>query len=275
LNHSSKTSITHFLAISLYSTFLSSCYMSPSQLNVAEEELNPQEKSEVLYSRVQSEIIASVSCQGCHEPDGRSVDLTNENNILALIDRTNPLESKILTELRAFGGTMPPRSRAPLSQAQVDLVKDWVFSVAGKTPPPTTTTTTQPLPPTPPEITPSPSTTTTTTTTTLPTPAPVSPSPEVTFASVRKVFADARCLICHDSTKDINLSTRESILNGDISGLPLIDVGNAVNSLLYESIIDKKPANMPPRRSVANGLARYLTASEVEIVKQWIDQGAQ
>ncbi|HYO83741.1 MAG TPA: DUF1549 domain-containing protein, partial [Bryobacteraceae bacterium] len=77
------------------------------------------------------------------------------------------------------------------------------------------------------------------------------------------------CLQCHSkalSMSGLDLSTRDAALRGGARG-PSIVAGKAAASRLMEAVERKGKLAMPP--------AKPLQAGEVEILRQWIDAGAQ
>ena len=86
----------------------------------------------------------------------------------------------------------------------------------------------------------------------------------------RKVrpILEKRCLGCHgvgSTLSGLDLRTRESALNGGLKG-PAFVPGSAERSLLYKLVSGARAPLMPP--------AGKLPASEVRILKQWLDGGA-
>ena len=80
-----------------------------------------------------------------------------------------------------------------------------------------------------------------------------------------------RCFQCHGDTlqmSGLDLRTREGMLKGGVSG-PAVVPGNAAGSLLYKRITGAEPPRMP-MAPVAP-----LTAQEISLIKDWIDQGAK
>src|SRR5438552_8854586 len=80
-----------------------------------------------------------------------------------------------------------------------------------------------------------------------------------------------RCAQCHGPAlqmSKLNLSTREGMLKGGEKG-PSVIPGNAEASPLYRRISGLQKPAMPMAPVPA------LTSAEVELVKNWIDQGAR
>lgn len=86
----------------------------------------------------------------------------------------------------------------------------------------------------------------------------------------------ANCLACHSSSKakgGLNLETPQAILQGGDSG-PVIVPGKGRESFLYQVAAGEIPDTlMPPKDNASN--AHPLTASELERLLSWIDQGAR
>jgi len=87
---------------------------------------------------------------------------------------------------------------------------------------------------------------------------------------VQPIF-QARCILCHGSEVQmggLRLDQPQSILKGGKSGIPAIVAGKSAQSLLvrYVSGLDPKMV-MPPT-------GERLSAGEISLISQWIDQGA-
>jgi len=93
----------------------------------------------------------------------------------------------------------------------------------------------------------------------------------VDFArDVQPVF-QARCILCHGSEVQmggLRLDQQQSLFKGGKSGIPAIVAGKSAQSLLvrYISGLDPKIV-MPPT-------GERLSAGEISLISQWIDQGA-
>ncbi len=86
-------------------------------------------------------------------------------------------------------------------------------------------------------------------------------------ADIQPIFANS-CWKCHSAAMQLsklNLATRESALVGGEHGVVLVP-GNAEKSRLYRMVAGLEKPSMP--------LDGKLTASQVENIKLWIDQGA-
>ncbi|MCA9167992.1 MAG: hypothetical protein KDB23_10005 [Planctomycetales bacterium] len=95
--------------------------------------------------------------------------------------------------------------------------------------------------------------------------APARPTgPTVSFSKQIAPIIVAKCFGCHtDEFKGgLVVETYTMLMSGGDSGEP-IKAGNAADSLLYQLVESKK---MPPKKP--------LSAEEIELIKNWIDQGA-
>ncbi|MEO1993760.1 MAG: DUF1549 domain-containing protein, partial [Planctomycetaceae bacterium] len=82
-----------------------------------------------------------------------------------------------------------------------------------------------------------------------------------------------RCVVCHGGRKqeaDLDLRTRASILKGGKSG-PAMLVGNAEQSLILRRVLGEE---MPPRRRLVEASVKTMTAGEIDILRNWIADGA-
>ncbi len=81
-------------------------------------------------------------------------------------------------------------------------------------------------------------------------------------------FLQARCQRCHgeDKISKLDLRSRETSLHGGSRGAAII-VGKAEQSLLYQFITGKQQPRMP--------LGEELNGAEIDLLKQWIDAGAE
>src|SRR5437660_1708350 len=76
------------------------------------------------------------------------------------------------------------------------------------------------------------------------------------------------CAGCHGAglkMSNLDLRSRESMLAGGERG-PAIEPGKAANSRLYRFAAGIEKPGMPP--------GKPLSASDVEVLRQWIDEGA-
>ncbi|MBA0085812.1 MAG: DUF1549 domain-containing protein, partial [Acidobacteria bacterium Pan2503] len=89
---------------------------------------------------------------------------------------------------------------------------------------------------------------------------------------IRPILSDA-CFACHGPEDDgrqgnLRLDTKESVF-ADRDGYRIIVPGNSSASRLYQRI-SAKERSMPPASS-----GRTLTAKQIELIRDWIDQGAK
>lgn len=86
-----------------------------------------------------------------------------------------------------------------------------------------------------------------------------------------KPLLRSRCYACHGGLKqesELRLDTGSSILKGGDSGAAVV-AGKSAQSLLLERIVSKDDdERMPPE-------GKPLKATEIQLIKRWIDQGAQ
>ncbi len=102
----------------------------------------------------------------------------------------------------------------------------------------------------------------------------------VDFEKDIKPILETNCVRCHNpkgtefekGDTDLNLSTKEAAFESKST----IVAGNAEKSKLYTTTVlpDDAKKLMPPRNKVTNDLER-LTKDETELVKNWINEGAQ
>lgn len=97
---------------------------------------------------------------------------------------------------------------------------------------------------------------------------------EVTFnRDIRPILSDT-CFTCHGPSKpgrkgDLRLDKPDDVYS-DRDGYHLVVPGHPEKSELYQRIIKSGRGHMPPKRS-----GRQLTAKQIELIKQWIEQGAE
>jgi hypothetical protein len=104
-----------------------------------------------------------------------------------------------------------------------------------------------------------------------PTPSPVQTDTVVSFsADVRPIFANQKigCLGCHGGQNNLFVGTPADLLRGGFHG-PAIVPGNSAASL----IIQKMSPNPPFGARMPFG-GNPVPDSLVQIIKNWIDQGA-
>ncbi|MFL2994627.1 MAG: FlgD immunoglobulin-like domain containing protein [Candidatus Neomarinimicrobiota bacterium] len=85
---------------------------------------------------------------------------------------------------------------------------------------------------------------------------------------IQPIF-DTNCTTCHNyaGSATLNLTSFSGLINGGVSG-PSIIAGDHENSLLYQRLILPvgSAGSMPPNVP--------LSQSEIDLIAQWIDQGA-
>jgi len=92
----------------------------------------------------------------------------------------------------------------------------------------------------------------------------------VVFARDIQPILEVRCLQCHGRGRDkggFRLDTRESLLQGGDSGLA-VKLGKSQESLLIELVSGLDADNVMPKKGTR------LTASEIGLLRAWIDQGS-
>jgi hypothetical protein len=100
-----------------------------------------------------------------------------------------------------------------------------------------------------------------------------SPEKPVDFdRDIRPILSDT-CFACHGPEEDgrqgnLRLDTKEGVFT-DRGGYQIIVPGNSAASRLYQRI-SAKERRMPPASS-----SRTLTPQQIELIREWIDQGAK
>ena len=88
------------------------------------------------------------------------------------------------------------------------------------------------------------------------------------YSQIQPIF-DTNCTTCHNyaGSATLNLTSFSGLINGGVSG-PSIIAGDHENSLLYQRLILPvgSAGSMPPNVP--------LSQSEIDLIAQWIDQGA-
>jgi len=98
------------------------------------------------------------------------------------------------------------------------------------------------------------------------------PAPRVDYLKQVKPIFSAKCFACHGALKQesgLRLETRALMLRGGDSGGAIVP-GKAEESLLIQRISAGDALRMPPETEGA-----ALTADEIAVIRQWIDQGAE
>ena len=95
------------------------------------------------------------------------------------------------------------------------------------------------------------------------------PLSQVDYNSQIQPIFDTNCTTCHNyaGSATLNLTSFSGLINGGVSG-PSIIAGDHENSLLYQRLILPvgSAGSMPPNVP--------LSQSEIDLISQWIDQGA-
>ncbi len=101
-------------------------------------------------------------------------------------------------------------------------------------------------------------------------PLPPPPVLEPTFASIKEVIVDRKCLQCHSAggkAERIPLTKLSDFLD---SPLEIVLPGNADESGLVLVLLEDARKRMPPPET---GMAP-VSAQEIEVIKEWISNGA-
>jgi hypothetical protein len=99
---------------------------------------------------------------------------------------------------------------------------------------------------------------------------PPPPPPQVSFMNhVRPIFAANGCDNCHGGNGGLNVQTVAQLLQGGNHG-PAIIPGNSAGSNLV-----RKLSPTPPFGDRMPQGGPYLPDATVQIIRDWIDQGAQ
>ena len=109
-------------------------------------------------------------------------------------------------------------------------------------------------------------------------------SRDVSFQKDIRPILETSCISCHDSTGEgvatsgFSAKDYDSVMKGTKFG-PVIVAGSSESSTLYRLIAHKadKAVQMPPHheQSLAEGRMTPLSTEQIELIKQWIDQGAR
>lgn len=106
-------------------------------------------------------------------------------------------------------------------------------------------------------------------------PGPVNPTAvkkNIDFQRDVKPILSKRCFECHGAESqegELRLDIRSSLLKGGESGEPSVVVGKSQDSPLFDRVSSKdSDLRMPPD-------GKPLTQTEIEILRNWIDQGVQ
>lgn len=106
---------------------------------------------------------------------------------------------------------------------------------------------------------------------------------QVSFSKDIKPILDANCLDCHDGSgegsekTDFLVTDYASVMKGTKFG-PVVIAGDSLSSTIYRVVnhMTDPKIHMPPhdKRALAKGRAEPLEGSEINLIKAWIDQGA-
>jgi len=97
----------------------------------------------------------------------------------------------------------------------------------------------------------------------------------LTFATDIQPILERSCLPCHNATKSeggLILESPKAMLEGGDNG-PAVKPKHALESLIYETAAKARKPFMPPEANKAK--APHLTAEQLDILKRWINEGAQ
>ncbi|MCH2183792.1 MAG: DUF1553 domain-containing protein [Mariniblastus sp.] len=96
--------------------------------------------------------------------------------------------------------------------------------------------------------------------------------PQVTLHDVVPILL-LRCAACHGRQQQdggLDLRSRESMLKGGESG-PVLAPGDPENSLILKRLVAEE---MPPRKRLIEASVKPMTASEIQLLRAWIQAGA-
>ena len=82
------------------------------------------------------------------------------------------------------------------------------------------------------------------------------------------------CIPCHNKTTTkagLNMETPELMLKGGDSDVGIV-VGEGAKSLIFQAAANQWDSEMPPKNNKVGAVP--LTASELDLLKRWIDEGA-
>ena len=106
---------------------------------------------------------------------------------------------------------------------------------------------------------------------------------QISFSKDVKPILDAKCLECHDGVgegsekSDFIITSYASVMKGTHSG-PVVIPGSSISSTLFRVVNHPTHTKiqMPPHHatSIADGRADPLEKKEIDVIANWIDQGA-
>ena len=88
-------------------------------------------------------------------------------------------------------------------------------------------------------------------------------------------FLKTNCISCHNKTTtkaDLNMETPELMIKGGEAGTALVP-GKSAESLVVAASLHQQDMEMPPPNNKSGAV--NLSPAEIELLKQWIDQGAK
>ncbi len=90
------------------------------------KKVEPSAASAVAFAEVQG--IMNKSCMPCHSANQRSanISLTTHAGILATVVPGQPTQSRLVKSLHGVGASQMPKNRAPLPDAQIKLIEQWI-----------------------------------------------------------------------------------------------------------------------------------------------------
>ena len=204
--------------------------------------LTAEEKLSLSYEAIKP--VIEKRCGSCHGTSG-GVNLETYENVmknLAAVKRT------VLVT-----GEMPPRRQ--ITQRELQMLESWIEMGAPATKPD------NPIP------TPDPGTEPTPEPQPTATPAPDNPL-EPTYESIREQILSKRCIGCHSETgkaKHIPLVTKSDLID---SPREIVIPGNPEESGIVIALERQDDKRMPPPSKPP------LTRKQIEVIKEWIADGA-
>lgn len=108
---------------------------------------------------------------------------------------------------------------------------------------------------------------------------------QVSFSKDVQPLLNASCLHCHDGVvgegsekTDFIITDYDNVMKGTQYG-PVVKPGDSLSSTLYRvlSHLTDPKIQMPPHHKVstAEGRSEPLKHEQIEVIKNWIDQGAK
>jgi WD40 repeat protein len=88
-------------------------------------------------------------------------------------------------------------------------------------------------------------------------------------------FLKTNCISCHNKTTtkaDLNMETPELMIKGGEAG-PALVPGKSLESLVVAASLHQQDMEMPPPNNKSGAV--NLSPAQIELLKQWIDQGAK